>query len=97
MSWYCAKLLLKAYLGSDSITETMKDESIRLISASSIEEAQQLALEVGHTLEHSYPNDKGETVYWKFISVMEIQDLCEDTLQHGMEVFSELSKLDKKL
>jgi hypothetical protein len=94
MGWYGAKLQLKAFVGSDAPVAIMEDHSIRLISALSIEDAEDLAVDVGKSLEHSYQNDNGEIVDWKFISVIEVQDLCEDTLQHGTEVFSELTDIE---
>lgn len=91
MSWYGAKILLNSFHNPNRKIIIMRDESIRLISAPSSEEAEKLAIELGKTLEHSYQNNDGETIYWGFDSVLEIQEICEGTLEHGVEIFSELT------
>lgn len=37
-----------------------------------------------------YENEDGETVEWQFLRVLEVQDLCEEELEDGTEVFSRL-------
>jgi hypothetical protein len=89
MTWYSAKLLFKTDKIEDS-QPCMIEESIRLIQATDEEEAQARAEALGRAEEHSYANETGQLVYWRFIEVMEIQDLGEDEISDGIEVYSRL-------
>ena len=68
------------------------EESIRILRGSSPEEAQARASEVGRSAEHEYCNASGETVRWRFVTVLEIQDLGVEELVDGVEVYSRLFK-----
>ena len=41
-------------------------------------------------MEHCYDNEECELVEWKFLGVLEVQDLSEEALESGTEVFSHL-------
>lgn len=90
MNWYAAKLLFKSEIDGSCDEEHLWEESIRILTAESEDEARASALKVGKTAEHSYLNEKQETVYWRFCEVQEIQDLCVNELTQGTEVFSRL-------
>src|SRR5436305_1855214 len=87
--WYAAKLLYES-TGGDQDGRVLQEESIRLIQATDEAEALTKAKRIGALDEHEYPNEEGETVVWRFVSALEIQDLCEESLFDGMEVFSTL-------
>ena len=55
------------------------------------ERAWEAAKEVGTAAAVAYQNDRGENVAWSFVEVVEVQDLCEETIEHGTEVWSRLS------
>ena len=87
--WYAAKLLYES-TGGGQDGRVLQEESIRLIQATDEAEALTKANRIGSLDEHEYPNEEGETVVWRFVSVIENQDLCEESLFDGMEVFSTL-------
>jgi hypothetical protein len=87
--WFAAKLLFESTV-PDEDGRLLQEESIRLIQASDEADARSRACQLGNSEQHQYPNHLGETVAWQFVSVLEIQDLCEESLSDGMEVFSTL-------
>lgn len=89
-SWYAAKLLFEAKVEDNDSRDVLCEESIRLIEADDEEDAQRRAEEVGAQAQHEYLNDEGHSVRWRFMRVLEIQDLCESQVTHGMEVFSKM-------
>jgi len=87
--WFAAKLLFETDAPHDD-GRVLQEESIRLIQANDESQAHSKATHLGISEQHQYPNDQGEIVAWRFVSILEIQDLCEDNLFDGMEVFSTL-------
>lgn len=87
--WFAAKLLFESSV-PDEEGRLLQEESIRLIQAVDEAEARSKASRVGSSEQHEYLNHLGETVAWHFVSVLEVQDLGEDNLTDGMEVFSTL-------
>ncbi len=85
--WYAAKLLFESSV-PDEHGRLLQEESIRLIEANDETEANAKAIALGNSEQHEYANPYGQTVRWRFVSVLEIQDLCEASLFDGMEVFS---------
>jgi hypothetical protein len=86
--WFAAKLLFESSVPDDG--RVLQEESIRLIQAADEAQAQSKACLLGPSEEHEYLNEHGETVRWRFVSVLEVQDLCEENVCDGMEVFSTL-------
>jgi Domain of unknown function (DUF4288) len=87
--WYGANLLFESSV-PDENGRLLQEESIRLIDANDESEAIAKAVALGNSEEHEYGNPSGQTVRWRFVSVLEIQDLCEASLYDGMEVFSQM-------
>jgi Domain of unknown function (DUF4288) len=87
--WYSAKLLFETEQMPDD-NRVLQEESIRLIQADDEQEAASKAKLIGTAEQHEYTNSIGELVTWRFVSVVEVQDLCEDHLSDGIEVFSSL-------
>jgi Domain of unknown function (DUF4288) len=90
MNWYAAKLLFQSEIDGSCAEEPLLEESIRILIAANEDEARDGAVEIGRAAEHSYLNETGETVWWRFREVQEIQDLCVSELTQGTEVFSRL-------
>ena len=89
--WYGAQLRFRSEGGgSDSLIES----SIRLIRAPDDATARVRAEAVGREAEHSYLNEDGETVSWRFEGVVALHSIDEDVLEHGVEVFSRLDWAD---
>jgi hypothetical protein len=92
--WYAVKMLFATEIDNAESPRPLFEKSIRLFEASSEAEAIQKAVITGKTARLTYENDQGERVSWKFVRLVEVQDLCETTLYDGVEVFSELSWSD---
>ncbi len=89
-TWYSAQLLFRSEVITESIeydTDTY-EESIILIKATTKDEAFQIALNKGKTEEQKYKNDKNEEVSWRFIKVIDVFEILEETINCGTEVFS---------
>jgi hypothetical protein len=90
--WFAAKLLFESSIRHDD-GRMLQEESIRLIQANDEAEARSKAASLGVAEQHNYPNACGENVNWQFVSILELQDLCEANLVDGMEVFSTMKWL----
>lgn len=93
MTWYSAKLLFVATVDGQPPLDALVEESIRVFRASDAADAVRRANEIGRTSVHEYTNDDGQSIKWAFVKTVEIQDLCEDTLDDGTEVFSTLRRI----
>jgi len=78
------------FLAGVSLGHLLCEESIRLVEADDDDDAQRRATEIGVQSQHEYLNEEGQTVRWRFGGVLEIQDLCEAKITHGVEVFSKM-------
>jgi hypothetical protein len=87
--WFAAKLLFESTVQHDD-GRVLQEESIRLLQADDKSQAHSKATDIGNSEKHQYANSQGETVSWRFVSILEVQDLCEDNIFDGMEVFSTL-------
>jgi hypothetical protein len=89
MKWYVASLLIKSRVGDDHQAPYMCDEQVRLIKASDAEEAYNKALKIGHEEEQTYLNGDGETVYWEFEGLINLEEFDEE-IEDGVEIRSKL-------
>ena len=87
--WYSARLVFETNSHEDS-KEVLREDSIRLINASSIDEAISKANVLGTIEQTEYYNNQNEIVRWRFVQVLDVQDLCEAEISDGMEVYSYL-------
>ena len=88
MRWFSARLLFVALVDGVHPPDALEEESIRLLRASSSEDATRRADELGAASTHEYENEAGQTVQWTFLETIEVQDLCTEDLGDGAEVFS---------
>lgn len=95
MPWFSAKLLFVARVGDHVPSDAVVEESIRVFRARDEDDAARRALEIGQNPPVEYKNSDGETVEWAFMKVMEVQDICEETLGDGTEVFSTLRRIQR--
>ena len=89
-NWFAAKLLFTALHNGHDEADPLCEESIILVRAESELKARQKAIESAAKMEHGYDNEQGERIEWKFLGILEIQDLCEEVLENGTEVFSHM-------
>ena len=94
MTWYSARILYETEIAGKP-DDGIREESIRVLLAGSQDEALSKAKKIGRENEVSYNNDAGENVTWRFRRVLEVQDLCEETLYDGVEVFSTLARIEE--
>ena len=87
-SWYSAKLLFECLVNGVRHHDGLCEESVRIFRSDNEVAARLRAAEIGGDAEHWYLNEVGERVEWKLVSVVDVQDLCEQDVSDGMEVFS---------
>lgn len=88
--WYSAKLLYESRVDDGASIDPLCEESIIVIDAEDEQSAMVKAVAFGHEGQHSYKNAEQRDVTWRFVGVVEIQDLCEAHLASGTEVHSRL-------
>lgn len=88
--WYAAKLLSRVEVDDHRKERTLLEESIRILRATDERDASARSEALGRAEQVEYENFEGRTVRWRFVKVLEIQDLSETKLSDGMEVFSRL-------
>jgi hypothetical protein len=85
--WYAASLLFKGSRSPASDVAPLWQESVRLISASSEDEARTKAQRLGHAELVTYEVGDG-TLTWVFDQIERIHAIDELALVDGTEVFS---------
>ena len=91
MNWYLAKIVFRIICGDGDHTPQF-DEQLRLISASSKEEAFKKAQLTGEKEKETFYNRRQQLVQWQFINVSEIYKLSE--LIDGAELYSRIEERD---
>src|SRR5258708_34569840 len=91
MNWYLSKLVFQITCGDGDHTAQF-DEQLRLISATSKEEAFLKAMQIGKEEEETFYNLRQQLVRWQFINVCEVYKLHE--LIDGTEVYSKIEERD---
>lgn len=89
MNWYLAKMVFRIICGDGNHTAQF-DEQLRLIMASSKEEAFHKAQLLGGKEEEIFFNRNQQLVQWQFISVSELYQLNE--LIDGAELYSRIEE-----
>jgi hypothetical protein len=90
MSWYSVRVIYRSTIDGVEAGDSLMEESIRVFTASNDDEASSKREGIARAGEHSYKNEKGEIVKWLVDSVDDAQDLCEDELSDGTEVYSRM-------
>jgi hypothetical protein len=89
--WYTAVLLFQSQVGDAWEDQPLVDHSVRLVRASDPEDAYHKAMAVGEGDEHSYANEAGQQVSWRFLGLHDLDELL-DVPAHGSEVHSWLTR-----
>ena len=89
MKWYVAKIVFKIC----NLGRPQFDEHLRLIEASSFEEAFLKARIIGITEEDNFVNDRSQQVKWEFVNVSELLSIQE--LKDGLEVYSQIKETEE--
>ncbi len=94
LKWYCALIRLQTEIVTPTgvvvgLGDEIVEESFRLFRAPSLAEAERRAEAVGRDETH-YLNCDGDTVFWRFVEVDQVQELVDQELIDGVEVFAKL-------
>jgi hypothetical protein len=93
-SWYSARLVFRCDIGNQPVPSDIFEESIRLVRAADEAEASERAAAIGRINERDEQSSVGEMVRWRFVGVVEVQDLLLTEIADGCEVFSRLSRTE---
>ena len=91
MNWYLAKIVYRIICGNGEHTAQF-DEQLRLVYASSKEDAFHKAQHTGKKEEETFYNLKQELVQWRFINVSELYKIGE--MIDGAELYSRIEEKD---
>lgn len=91
MNRYFVCLLFESHVNDGCDLPPLTEESIRLVIAPDGNAAREKAESLGRQSEHDYLNEDGARVSWKFVSVVDVQEFCEDEIYDGVEVYSRLN------
>jgi len=92
MNWYIAKIVFKISNGGVQ-HKSQFDEHLRLIQATSFEEAILKARILGIREEDYFLNDQQQPVKWEFVNVSELFPLNE--IKDGLEVYSQIREIEE--
>jgi hypothetical protein len=88
--WYSAMIISEVSSRHNEGIETTYETAIILIEAENEIDAEKKAQVLGRQREDSYLNCDGETVFWRFIRIDEIQKINAEHLATGTELFYRL-------
>lgn len=84
--WFVAVLVFESRI-AERWSDPSVDLQFRLIHATDAEAAYQRALAMGRDAELAYENPHGETCVWTFHGLKDLQDIIEDELGDGVEIY----------
>src|SRR5262245_4215558 len=91
MNWYLAKMIFRITCG-DGDHMAQFDEQLRLLKASSKEEALEKGLTLGRKEEDVFVNQQQQLVRWQFIDICELYPLAEHI--DGAELYSRIEETE---
>ncbi len=86
--WFAARILIEALHPDEQDVEPLFEERIVLFRGDNEDEARKRARIHGESSQHEYKNASGKRVVWKFYDVLDVQELLDEQLRDGAEVFS---------
>lgn len=92
MNWYISKLIFNI-LENNAESSSQFDEQLRLIQAVDKEEAFTIAKMLGRNEENEMAGDTSTKVKWKFIDVVELNQIKE--LKNGIEIHSRVHEAEE--
>ncbi|HEY0656375.1 MAG TPA: DUF4288 domain-containing protein [Chryseosolibacter sp.] len=92
MNWFISKIVF-SISSENTAHKPQFDEQLRLIAATSTEEAFLKARKIGLREEDAYVNDKNNQVKWEFINVSEVVPLSK--FEDGMELYSNIHETEE--
>ena len=86
--WYSVEALYNSEIVEDY--EPLYKFKIFIIDVGEDCSPDEKALLIARSFEYEYKNCEGEKVFWRLNKIIEIQELFEETIYDGVEVFSRL-------
>lgn len=91
--WYAVKMLYKCEISGESTSNsqdntTTYEESIRLVRASSFDDAYERVAKFVSENELEYENQYGQKVAWTFFDFIDCFHLFDEEIDEGVEVYS---------
>jgi hypothetical protein len=96
MQWYVTEVIVCCRVGKAPKRKTLYDRQIKVLRASTHEEAYERALKLGKAERHFYKNSAGERVTWEFVGLGNLETLREKRISHGTEIHSRLERGNPK-
>ena len=84
--WFVAVLIFESSI-RDRWSDPSVDVQYKLVRAANAESAYERALALGRRGEHAYENPYGETCVWTFKGLEDLQQVLDDELGHGVEIY----------
>lgn len=94
--WYSVESIFQCIVEGSPEEYQTEEHSIYLINVGADESPEEKAQIVGKNMEHQYKNEDGENVSWILKEISEIQDICEEELYDGVEVFYRWNQVANK-
>lgn len=91
--WWCATIIICSSVIDEEDGRTLCDEQIYLLKADDLESATKKAAEIGKRQEHSYESIQGQTVYWRFVGLQNVNELSDQDIVDGSEIRSKLVRV----
>jgi hypothetical protein len=88
--WFAVRLLSESAIPQDLAAEPLFEDSLVVLRATDEIEAQQLGKKHGLAAQHEYENEAGERVRWTFREVLDVQELADEEISDGTEVYQRL-------
>jgi hypothetical protein len=88
--WHSAEALFRCNVQDES-NNILYEKKIFLVYLDDAREISEKAEQLARSFETKYKNSEGGDVHWQFVKVLEIQELSEEELYDGVEVFSRLA------
>lgn len=96
LHWFAASLLFRGCFENQADAEpSLWEESIRLVRAFNVEDAQERAELLGKSLEVAYVTNEGRNLSWIFFRVESVFQIEGNILGDGLEVFSRFLRHDE--
>jgi hypothetical protein len=94
MSWFLVKIVYRIICGAGD-HKSQFDEQLRLVQATTQQQALKKAQQVGISEQMTFRNNKDQLVQWKFVDVCEVYRL--DEITDGTEIYSRIEEKDDAL
>jgi hypothetical protein len=90
MKWYVAELIVQCRVGKKPKRRTLYDRQVKVFRAATNKAAYERALDLGRAENTKYKNSAGDTVFWRFLGLANLDTLSENRISDGTEIYSRL-------